>query len=453
MGKRRGRGQLSGDTLAIRRDGTPVNTILDRITDKARREPQQRFTALGHILTPDFLMETWGRMNRRGASGVDKETTAQFGENLEQRCRGIVDRLKAKRYYAPPVRRVNIPKGQGKTRPLGIPTVEDRLVQRAVARILEAIYETDFVEESYGFRPGQGPHRAIKALRAHVIAGKTSYVFETDIRGFFNQISHEWLMRMLNLRIGDPVILGLIRKWLRAGVLEEGVVTWPGEGTPQGGPISPILANIFLHYALDLWFKHIVRKQCGGEVHIVRFADDFVACFQYAPEAARFHRQVVRRMEKFGLELAEEKTRLLHFGRFARQSLGEQGQKPESFDFLGFKHVCGTDSKGKFNLVRLPCTKSCRKFLDRVKDWTKRHMHWKRRDQQAHLTRMLNGFYNYFGLHHCKPKLDWIRCEVQKAWIRSLKRRSQRHKLYWSYLTHREWFQLPYAAYVTHATI
>lgn len=421
-----------------------MSTRLDGIAAKAQAEPKVRLTALAHLLTPEFLMETWRQMNRRGASGVDGVTTREFEQDLERRCHDTVGRLKASRYQALPVRRVEIPKGGGKTRPLGIPTVEDRLVQRAVARILEAVYEADFLPCSYGFRPGRNAHQALRALRTQVIAGKVRHVYETDIRGCFNHINHQWLMRMLSLRIGDPVILRLIGKWLRAGVMIGGVVVRTEEGTPQGGPISPILANVYLHHVLDLWFERRFRRKCQGEAHMTRFADDFVVCFQYKRDAERFGGQVVERMGEFGLELAEEKTRLLLFGRFARERKAEFGEKPETFDFLGFKHVCGVGRNGEFTLVRLPSTKSCRKFLDRVHAWVTTHRHWKRRDQQAHLTRMLSGFYQYFGLYHCLPKLKWIRREVRMQWVRALRRRSQRHRLYWTYLRSRSWFELPY---------
>lgn len=420
-----------------------MSTKLDRITEKAKADPKLQFTALMHLVTPEFLMETWRQMNRRGTSGVDGETTREFEQDLASRCQDIVDRLKARRYQAPPVRRVEIPKGGGKTRPLGIPTVEDRLVQRAVARILESVYEGDFRPFSYGFRPGRNPHQALRALRRQLIAGKVRQVFEADIRGFFNHLDHAWLMRMLKLRIGDPMVLRLIGKWLRAGALVDGIVVRTNEGSPQGGPISPILANVYLHYALDLWFERRFVKTCQGEAYLTRFADDFVACFQYKRDAERFERYLGWRMQKFGLQLAEEKTRLIMFGRFARDKKAEFGEKPETFDFLGFTHVCGTDRQGKFSLVRIPCKKSCRKFLDRVHEWVTTHRHWKRRDQQAQLSRMLRGFYNYFGLFHCLRKLRWILREVKLQWIRALRRRSQRHRLFWCYLTSRSWFDLP----------
>lgn len=399
-----------------------MSTQLNQIAEKARSNSKLRFTSLAHLLTPEFLMETWSQMNRRGASGVDGETTRQFEQHLEMRVRILCERLKRGTYRAPPVRRVEIPKGPGKagTRPLGIPTVEDRLVQRAVARILESVFEADFLECSYGFRPGRSPHDALRALRAAIVTKKVGHLFEADIRGYFNHIQHEWLQKMVAHRIGDPVILRLIGKWLNAGFMSGGVVTRTEEGSPQGGPISPILANIYLHYVLDLWFEKKVKPACYGEVYLTRFADDFVVNFQYQGDAKEFERKLADRFGKFGLELAEEKTRLMRFGRFVRTDLAKTGDKPDAFDFLGFKHVCGVDRGGKFTLVRIPCIKSCRKFLAKTKEWLKAHRHWKRRDQQQQLRRMLQGFYQYFGLHHCKPKLDLIRAEVQLQWIRTL---------------------------------
>lgn len=432
-----------------------MSTQLDQIVGKAQSEPKLRFTSLAHLLTPDFLKDTWRQMNRRGASGIDGETAKEFEQDLDARVQNLCERLKRGVYRAPPVRRVEIPKGPGKTgtRPLGIPTVEDRLLQRAVARILEAVFEEDFLDGSYGFRPGRNPHGALRALRRIIVTKKVGHLFEADIRGYFNHIQHEWLQKMVAHRIADPVILRLIGKWLKAGYMVGGVVTRTEEGSPQGGPISPILANIYLHFVLDLWFEKKIKPACRGEAYLTRFADDFVLNFQYGRDAAEFEKALADRFEKFGLELAEEKTRLLRFGRFVRTDLAKTGEKPDTFDFLGFTHVCGVDQGGKFTLVRIPCVKSCRKFLAKTKEWLKRHRHWKRRDQQRQLTTMLRGFYQYFGLHHCKPKLDGIRMEVQKQWIRSLRRCSQRHRLYWSYLKSRSWFNLPYAVTTLHATV
>lgn len=257
---------------------------------------------------------------------------------------------------------------------------------------------------------------------------------------------------MVAHRIADPVILRLIGKWLKAGVMQDGVGVRSEEGTPQGGSISPVLANVSLHYILDLWFEKRVRPFCQGEAYLTRFVDDFVGCFQYKRDAESFHRKLGLRFGKFGLELAEGKTRLLLFGRFARQTKAEYGERPETFEFLGFTHVCGVDAKGSFAVVRLPSVKSCRKFLASAREWLSAHRHWKRRDQQRHLVTMLRGFYQYFALYHCKRKLDGIRREVQLQWVRVLRRRSQRHRLYWSYLKSRSWFELPYAG-TLHPTV
>ena len=422
-----------------------MTTGLAGIAIKAKADPKCRFTSLAHILTPGFLKETWQQMNRRGASGVDGETCAEFERDLETRVVDLWERLKAGRYQAPPVRRVDIPKAgdPAGTRPLGIPTAEDRLLQRAVARILSAIYEQDFMECSYGYRPGRNPHQALRVLRSRLMAGKVQYVYETDIRGYFTRINHDWLRKMVVHRIADPVILRLVGKWLRAGVMQDGVVVRNREGVSQGNPISPVLANLYLHHVLDLWFERRFKRGCRGAAHLIRFVDDFVVCFEHQAEADAFGRELAERMQKFGLGLKPEKTRLLLFGRSARGWAAAHGEKPGTFVFLGFKHVCGLDRRGKFAVVRIPAHDSCRKFLDRIHDWLKSHMHWNRRAQQAYLTTMLRGFYQYFALHHCERKLDWVCREVQLQWIRTLRRRSQRHRLFWSYLSGRAWFELP----------
>jgi group II intron reverse transcriptase/maturase len=421
-----------------------MSTKLVEIAMKARKDKKTIFTSLAYIITPEFLKETWKMMNRKGAGGVDGETIKEFEENLEERIQDVWQRMKDKKYKAPPVRRVEIDKGNGKIRPLGIPTVEDRLVQRAVARILDAIFEQDFMDFSYGFRPGRNPHQALKTLRNCIVTKKVRQVFEADIRGYFNNINHEWLMKMLRQRISDPVILGMVGKWLKAGVMIKGVVTRNEEGVPQGGPISPILSNIYLHYVLDLWFEKKFKTYTQGEAYLIRFADDYVACFQYKRDAEKFEKYSKYRMNKFGLELAEEKTKMMPFGRYAWERVAEHSAKPGTFDFLGFRHICGIGQNGQFTLVRIPTVKSCRKFLDNVHKWLKGHNHWKRRDQQKQLTSMLRGFYQYFSLYHCGRKLRYIREEIVKQWIRSLRRRSQRHKMYWSYLTSKDWFKLPY---------
>jgi group II intron reverse transcriptase/maturase len=329
---------------------------------------------------------------------------------------------------------------------LGIPTVADRLLQRAVARILEAVFEADFLDCSYGFRPGRNPHHALQALRQQLVTKKVMQVFEADIRSYFTTINRQWLRKMVAHRIADPVILGLIGKWLNAGAMMDGIVIRTEEGTPQGGPISPVLSNVYLHFLLDLWFERKVKPACRGEAYLVRFADDFVATFQFRHEADRFHTEVKERFAQFGLELAEEKTRRIFFGRFAAITRQRHGMgRPETFEFLGFKHVSGVDRKGRFALIRIPSTKSCRKFLLRTRDWLEEHRHWTRREQQQHLTRMLRGFYQYFALHNCMRKLQLVRHQVQRQWITALNRRGQSRRLNWMRLRGRKWFELPVA--------
>ena len=422
-----------------------MSTQLSQITKKAKLDRKVRFTSLAHLLTPAFLMETWDMMNRRAASGIDGESTEHFENGLEQRVEEICAQVRGGAYRAPPVRRVEIPKGPGKTgvRPLGIPTVADRLLQRAVARILEAVFEADFLDCSYGFRPGRNPHHALQALRLQIVTRKVSHVFEADIRSYFTRINHQWIRKTVAHRIADPTILKLIGKWLRAGAVVDGVLISTEEGTPQGGPISPVLSNLYLHFTLDLWFEKKFKPLCKGEAYLVRFADDFVGSFQLLEDAQNFQQQLRERFARFNLELAEDKTRLLLFGRFAAAARRKHGQRPETFEFLGFKHVCGVDRAGRFAVIRIPSTKSRRKFLARTREWLHKHRHWKKREQQHHLSVMLRGFYQYFGLHHCSGKLSWIRKEVQRQWVQALRRRGQRHRLSWIVLRERQWFNLP----------
>src|SRR5215831_1259496 len=274
---------------------------LSQIAKKAKLDPKTRFTSLAHLLTLEFLQETWGKMNRKAAGGVDGQSAEEFGNELETQIEVICKQLKEGTYQAPPVRRVDIPKGPGKvgTRPLGIPTVADRLLQRAVARILEAVFEADFLDCSHGFRPGRNPHHALQALRVQIVTKKVGQVFEADIRSYFTRINHQWLRKMVAHRIADPVILRLIGKWLNAGAMQDGVVTYAEEGTPQGGSISPVLSNLYLHFVLDLWFEKKIKPQCRGEAYLVRFADDFVVSFQFRQDVDQFQQQVRKRFADF----------------------------------------------------------------------------------------------------------------------------------------------------------
>lgn len=415
---------------------------LDRIATRAQAEPQRRFTALAHHLTEDFLRETWQDLNKRGVAGVDGVTMQAYEQQLDENLQKLVERLKAHRYRAPNVRRVYIPKAgkAQKLRPLGIPTVEDRLLQGAVARLLNAIYEADFLECSYGFRSGRSAHQARAALRNTGMTGTAQWLGEADIQGFFNHLDHEGLMRMLTLRIGDPGILRLIRKWLKAGMMDQGQVSTPDEGTPQGGPLSPVLANVYLHDALDLWFDRRVRPRCHGRAQLIRFADDYVALFAQARDAHRLAAEMPERLAQFGLSLAEEKTALIPFGRghwVPRQSY------PHHFDFLGFRHHLGTDRRGRMVVIRIPSPKSVAKFTAGVKQWLRRHLHDRPEEQQRGLTQKLRGFYQYFALWHTTSKLRTVQREVYRYWAWVLGRRSQRGRRAQAAWATKVWFTLP----------
>ena len=436
---------FSGTVVQIpsRRGGIGTYAGLERIAQKAKAALRERFTALAHHLSVEFLKETFGQMNRHGAPGVDRVSMAAYGQNLESNLAKLVERLKRRAYDAPPVRRVYIPKAENpqKLRPLGIPVVEDRLLQAAVGRLLSAIYEPLFRDSSYGFRPGRSAHDALRRIREEVMGGRVQYVVEADIRGFFDALSHEWLMRMLEIKIGDPWILRLIRKWLKAEIYENGEVKRPTRGTPQGGPLSPLLANIYLHYVLDLWFEKEVRPGMHGKAELVRYADDFVALFESEEDARHFAEILPGRLAKFELEVAAEKTRLVPFGvKFWRQGKGAAG----TFDFLGFSHYLGTSRRGGMMVVvRRPAKKSVHRFLMETKAWLQRNMHLPPREQQKALAARLRGFYEYFGLRLSYPVLEGVRTQILRYWWQVLHRRSQRSRTTWEWLNQREWFRLP----------
>lgn len=419
-------------------------TKLSRIAEISRKREKSKFTSLAHLLSEDFLKETWKTLNPKGAPGVDRTSMATYAEQLDERVSSLVARLKARRYKATPARRVDIPKGRNSTRPLSIPIVEDRLLQKGVARILEAIFEPEFKDCSYGFRQGKNPHGALSDLRKQIVCDKTMWVYEVDIKGYFNHVNHQWLLRMLKERIADPVILRLISKWLRAGVMKDGVVIINKVGSPQGGPISCVLSNIYLHYVLDLWFENIVKPRMAGPSRLFRFVDDFVICFQNRKDALSVESVLPKRLNKFGLSIAECKTQLICFGRFARARLPDRNQKVQTFTFLGFKHVCGEDKQGRFALIRIPSSKACSKFLRKTKTWLWSHMHMKTIQHQKMLKQMLVGFYAYFGLTSCCGKMNLVRWSVLRQWRRVLMRRSQKGPYrYWSFIESQTWFSLP----------
>jgi group II intron reverse transcriptase/maturase len=409
-----------------------LQQALNRIRQAARRDKKQRFTALWHHVTNlGRLAEAYWRMNRKGAAGVDRVTWKAYGENLGKNLGGLTDRLMRGAYQARPVRRVYIPKSDGRQRPLGVPALEDKLVQGATTEVLNAIYEQDFLGFSYGFRPGRGQHNALDALTVGLKKRKVNWVLDADIRGFFDAISHEWLIRFLEHRIGDQRVIRHVKKWLKAGVLEEGKLSWEEHGTPQGGSISPLLANLYLHHAFDLWIQ-AWRKRAAGDVIVVRYADDFVVGFQHRAEAERFLRELRERLARFNLELHPTKTRLIEFGRFAAENVQRRGGgKPETFDFVGFTHACGRTQKGEFQVIRHTIKKRLRAKLKAVKTELREQLHHPVPAVGKWLATVLNGYYRYHSVPGNGRAMWAFRYHVGRLWYRTLKRRSQRSRLDW----------------------
>ena len=341
--------------------GSRTQIILERIAGRAQRERECRFTTLAHLLDEEFLKECYGRLERNRAGGIDGVSWQEYGRQLDENIKGVVERMKGKRYKPQPVKRVYIPKDEHSKRPLGLPAVEDKIVQKGIARILEAIYEQDFLGSSYGFRPGRDCHQALKAVNTIFTREPINHVVEADIKGFFDHVSHEKLMEFLGRRINDPSFLFVIRRFLKAGYVEEGIGYKTEEGTPQGGNLSPMLANIFLHYALDEWLEKEIKPKVRGVVRLVRYADDYICMVQYADEAREIAARMKTRLAENGLELNAEKSRVISFGRYEEENAQRQNRKANTFDFLGFTHYCGRDRKGRFLLGRKTSGKKFRK--------------------------------------------------------------------------------------------
>ncbi len=431
-GRRLTKGNPGRQTKHRTQSRESLQQALDRIRQAARRDKQQRFTALWHhVYDVERLNKAYEGLNRKGAAGVDQVTWQEYGEGLEENLEDLSGRLQRGAYRARPVRRVYIPKSDGRQRPLGVPALEDKIVQSATAEVLNAVYEQDFVGFSYGFRPGRSQHNALDAVSVGIMRRKVSWVLDADIRGYFDAIDHEWLIRFVEHRIGDQRVIRHVKKWLKAGVLEDGKVTRGDHGTPQGGSISPLLANIYLHYVFDLWIQ-AWRERAKGDVIVVRYADDFVVGFQHRHEAEGFMDELRERLAEFGLELHPDKTRLIEFGRFAASNRQQRGEgKPETFDFLGFTHICGKKRSGKFQVVRLTMKKRFRAKLKELKVELRRRLNRPLPEVGKWLKAVLNGYFGYHAVPGNSQILWAFRYHVGRLWFRALKRRSQRSRLTW----------------------
>ena len=410
-----------------------VSQGLVRVRNAAREHKEMKFTALLHHMTIDLLRESFYALKRKAVPGVDGVTWYEYETGLEERLAGLHSRVHRGAYRAQPSRRTYIPKSDGRQRPLGIAALEDKIVQQATATILNQIYEEDFLGFSYGFRPGRSQHDALDALAVAIEQKRVNYILDADIRNFFDELDKSWLLKFVEHRVADRRILRLIRKWLKAGVMEEGKWSESFTGTPQGAVISPLLANVYLHYSFDLWVHAWRQRWAQGEVVIIRYADDTVLGFQYQADADRFLENFRERLKKFGLELHPDKTRRIEFGRFAEQNRKKRGEgKPETFDFLGFSHISGKDRNGKYALKRKTIAKRLRAKLREIKQELRRRMHDPVLQTGKWLRSVVQGYFNYHAVPGNMQRLNVFRERVTRFWRRALRRRSQKHRLTWA---------------------
>jgi group II intron reverse transcriptase/maturase len=413
-----------------------VTQALDRVRQAARQGKKERFTALLHHVDVELLRQAFHALRRKAAPGVDGVTWQDYEADLEPRLQHLHERIHRGSYRPQPSRRTYIPKADGRLRPLAIAALEDKIVQGACVMVLNAIYEEDFLGFSYGFRPGRGAHDAADALAVAISRRKVNWILDADVRDFFGSVSQDWLIRFLEHRIGDPRILRLIQKWLKAGILEEGIVTVADRGTGQGSVISPLLANVYLHYVFDLWAERWRRREAHGDVVIVRYADDLVVGFEHEDDARRFLEAMRARFEAFALELHPDKTRLIEFGRHAATDRARRGLgKPETFDFLGFTYICGRSRRGNFLLQRKTRRDRRQAKLKAIKAELRRRMHQPIPEQGAWLRRVVTGHFAYYAVPTNSRALSAFRYFVTDSWRRSLRRRSQKDGFTWARMT------------------
>lgn len=405
-----------------------VLTKQRRIAQLAAQSPRMAFTSLNHYLDLDWLHEAFRRTRKDGAPGVDGQTWSDYEANLEENLQSLLNRAKSGTYRAPPVRRVHIPKGgsDSETRPIGIPTLEDKVLQRAVAMILEAVYRWDFLPCSYGFRRGRSAHQALEDLWKQSMGSGVTCVLDVDVRKFFDTLDHGHLRDLLQLRIRDGVILRLIGKWLQAGVLEDGILTYPDAGSPQGGVISPLLANVYLHYVLDVWFHDVVLPRMRGRAFLVRYADDFVIGFSHEEDAHRVLEVLPKRFSKYGLTIHPEKTRLVPFRKPSKTECSSGPRRPGTFDFLGFTHYWAPSRKGNWVIKRKTASNRLSRSLQALSQWCRWNRHLPVADQHRILSQKLRGHFNYYGITGNSAALQTFRCQAGRLWFKWLRRRNNR---------------------------
>jgi len=427
-----GTGQGVRDTSATPRGGEGMATKLNTLTMRAKENSKLRFTSLAHLLNEDFLLECFGELKTNKAPGIDGVRLEEYEVNKDANIKGLIDRLKSWKYRPQPTRRAYIPKSDGNMRPLGIPTIEDKIVQMGVKKILEAIFEADFMDVSYGFRPNRNCHQALDVLDKAVMTKPVNVVVDMDIEKFFDTIDHKWLMKCLEQRVADTNLLRLIGRFLNAGVMDEGKFSETDKGSPQGGILSPLLANIYLHYILDLWFERHVKRQLKGYTCLIRYADDFVVCFQNDDEAKEFSEMLRQRLDKFGLKTAKDKSRIIDFGRRAWYKAKQTGGKVLTFDFLGFTHYCDKTRKGKFKLGRRTANSRFRQKIKATNLWLKnvRNLVELKQWWQV-LGKKLIGHYNYYGISGNTPQIrKFYKRSVSLAY-KWINRRSQKKSYNW----------------------
>ena len=409
-----------------------METKLERIADKSARETKPEFTSLYHLLNAELLTQCHRELDGSKALGIDRVSKEEYGKDLRENIKDLVVRLKNKSYKPLPSLRKYIDKGNGKKRPLGLAAYEDKIVQLGLKKILEAVYEPKFRDIMYGFRPNRSCHGAVKELCSRIVREKINYIVDADIKGFFDHMDHEWILEFVKYYMKDPNILGLIRKYLKAGVMEEGEYKASEEGAVQGGIISPVLANIYMHHVLVLWYERKWKKTAKGDSFLIVYADDFIAGFQYKEEAEAYYREMQERMSKFGLEIESSKSRLLEFGRYAEERRKRRGEgKPETFDFLGFTFYCGKSRGGKFCVIPRTSRKKFRAKLRAMKEWLKRVRNIPVKEVMATLNRKLVGHYRYYGISHNGQMLVKFHYYTTLMLFRTMNRRSQKGSYTW----------------------